>query len=110
MDDMVLQVSVGDGECVDDALVRLEVPTFGGGEVLGQMSRWDKKRATAEQEIHDEKEKYDFISLLGDHGWKEPCCRQGRSPGQVNRLFIVNIILVTILIDIIIIPFDILAI
>ena len=50
MDDMVLQVSdAGDGEGVDDALVRLEVPTFGGGEVLGQMSRWHKKKETAEQ-------------------------------------------------------------
>ena len=38
---------------VDDALVRLEVPTFGGGEVLGQMSRWHNKKATADHEIHD---------------------------------------------------------
>ena len=54
MDDMVLQVSdAGDGEGVDDALVRLEVPTFGGGEVLGQMSRWHNKKATADHEIHD---------------------------------------------------------
>ena len=44
MDNMVLQVSdAGDGEGVDDALVRLEVPTFGGGEVLGLMSRWQKE-------------------------------------------------------------------
>ena len=112
MDDMVLQVSdAGDGEGVDSALVRPEVPTFGGGEVLGQMSRSHKKKATADRGIHDEKENYHYSSLSGDHGWKEPCCRQGRSPGQVNRLFIVNsIILVIILIDIIIIPFDILAI
>ena len=53
MDDMVLQVSTRDGEGVDGALVRLEVPTFGGGEVLGQMSRWHNKKATADHEIHD---------------------------------------------------------
>ena len=52
MDDMVLQVSARDGEGVDDALVRLEVPTFGGGEVLGQMSRWHEKKTTAEHGIH----------------------------------------------------------
>ena len=38
---------------IDEALVRLEAPTFGGGEVLGQMSRWHNKKATADHEIHD---------------------------------------------------------
>ena len=115
MDDMVLQVSARDGEGVDGALVRLEVPMFGGGEVLGQMSRSHKKKATADRGIHDEKENYHYSSLSGDHGWKEPCCRQGGSPGQVNNVIdilmiiidIIVVILTIIIILMIMIVFDI---
>ena len=77
MDDMVLQVRFLMMEMMVKVKVLMTLWSGRGCQHLGVGRSWGKRPGLADKEdgIQDKIDKYHLISLLGDNGWQESCCR-----------------------------------